>query len=43
MLARNASLVYERVGPLAFLFVGLVLTVGWIGLLGYGFLVLIGY
>jgi hypothetical protein len=43
MLARGASMVYDRVGPLAFLFFGLVLTVGWMGLLGYGFLALIGY
>jgi hypothetical protein len=43
MLARSASMVYERLGPLTFLFLGLVLTVGWIGLLGYGFLALIGY
>jgi hypothetical protein len=43
MLARSASVVYDRVGPVPFLFAGLVLTVGWIGLLGYGFLALIGY
>ncbi len=43
MLARSASKVYDSVGPQAFLFIGLVLTVGWIGLLGYGFLALIGY
>ena len=43
MLARSASKVYDRFGPQALLFVGLVLTVGWIGLLGYGFLALIGY
>jgi hypothetical protein len=43
MLARSASKVYDRVGPQTFLFVGLILTVGWIGLLGYGFLALIGY
>ena len=43
MLARSACKVYDRVGPQTFLFLGLVLTVGWIGLLGYGFLALIGY
>ena len=43
MLARNASLFCERLGPLTFLLVGFVLAVGWIGLLGYGFLALIGY
>jgi hypothetical protein len=43
MLARSASKVYDRIGPQVFLFVGLVLTAGWIGLLGYGFLTLVGY
>jgi hypothetical protein len=43
MLARSASKVYGRIGPQVFLFVGLVLTAGWIGLLGYGFLALVGY
>ena len=43
MLARSASKVYDRVGPQTFLLVGLILTVGWIGLLGYGFLALMGY
>ena len=35
---RNAY--YERFFPLAALFGGLVVTVTWIGLLGYGLLVL---
>ena len=43
MLGRSASKVYDRIGPQAFLFLGLGLTVGWIGLLGYGFLALVGY
>jgi hypothetical protein len=43
MLARSVYLVRESVGPLAFLFVGLIFTVGWIGLLAYGFVALIGY
>ena len=42
MPARSTSLV-DRVGPLAYLFVALVLTVGWIGLLGYGLLILLGF
>jgi hypothetical protein len=42
MPAIRSSKVYDRIGPQVFLFVGLVLTVGWIGLLGYGFLALIG-
>jgi hypothetical protein len=33
----------DRVGPLAYLLLGLVLTVSWIGLLGYGLLALLGY
>ena len=41
MLAKGASKVYNRVGPEAFLSLGLVLTVG--SLLGYRFLALIGY
>jgi hypothetical protein len=40
MLTRSAYLVKDRVYPLALLFVGLVLTVGWIGFLGYGLLTL---
>ena len=43
MTTKNVYLVRKSVGPLAFLFVGLTLTVGWIGLLGYGFLALIGH
>jgi hypothetical protein len=43
MIARSVSFVRESGGPLALLFVGLTLTAGWIGLLGYGFLRLIGY
>jgi hypothetical protein len=43
MLTRNANLVRERIYPLASLFVALVFTFGWIGLLGYGLLVLMGY
>ena len=39
----NAYLSRERILPLASLFVALVFTFGWIGLLGYGLLVLIGY
>jgi hypothetical protein len=34
---------YDSVGPQPFLLVRLTLTVGWIGLLGYGFLALIRY
>ena len=43
MLTRSVDFVRESGGPLAFLFVGMALTAGWIGLLGYGFLALIGY
>jgi hypothetical protein len=43
MLARSLYLVGESVGPVAFLVVALIFTVGWIGLLAYGFLALIGY
>jgi hypothetical protein len=43
MLTKSASIIVERVYPLALLSVGLVFTFGWIGLLGYGFLALIGY
>jgi hypothetical protein len=43
MLTRNADLVGERIYPLALLVVGVVFTFGWIGLLGYGLLFLIGY
>jgi hypothetical protein len=43
MLTKSAYLVRERIYPLALLFVGLVFTFGWIGLLGYGLLVLLGY
>lgn len=42
MLARSLSLVRGWVYP-SVLLVGLVLTVGWVGLLGYGLLALIGY
>jgi hypothetical protein len=42
MLARSAYLVRERIYPLTLLFVGLVLTVGWLYLLGYGLLALMG-
>jgi hypothetical protein len=43
MLTRNALLVRDRIYPLAQLFVGLVFVVSLIGVLGYGFLVLMGY
>jgi len=43
MLTRSASLARERIYPLALLFVGLVFVVGWIGLLGYGLLAVMGY
>ena len=43
MLTRTLYSVRGSVGPLAFLVVGLIFTVGWIGLLAYGFLALIGY
>jgi hypothetical protein len=43
MNTKNAYIIGERVYPLALLSVGVVFTFGWIGLLGYGFLVLIGY
>jgi hypothetical protein len=43
MLARNTYLLGDRVGPLAYLSLALVLTVAWIGLLGYGLLVLLGH
>jgi hypothetical protein len=42
MLAKSVSLVREWIYP-SVLLVGLVLTVGWIGLLGYGVLALVGY
>jgi hypothetical protein len=42
MLARSTYLLGDRVGPLAYLLAVLVLTVSWIGLLGYGLLVLLG-
>jgi hypothetical protein len=40
---RSASLVRERIYPLALLFAGLMVAVGSIGLLGYGFLALTGH
>ena len=43
MLTRNAYLARERILPLASIFVGLVFALGWIGLLGYGLLVLMSY
>lgn len=43
MLARSVYLVRERIYPITMIFVGLVLTVGWIGLLGYGLFALIGH
>jgi hypothetical protein len=43
MLMRSASLVRERIYPLALLFAGLMVAVGSIGLLGYGFLALTGH
>ena len=33
----------ESIRPLAFLFVGLTFTTGWIGVLGYGILLLTGH
>ena len=32
----NANLLRDRIGLLAYLFSAIVLTVGWLGLLGYG-------
>jgi len=43
MLTRSLSFFQDQVGPLAGLFVGLLLTVGWIGLLLYGILMVTGY
>jgi predicted RND superfamily exporter protein len=43
MLTKNAYLVRERILPLASILVGLVFAFGWIGLLGYGLLVVMGY
>jgi hypothetical protein len=43
MPMRSASLVRERIYPLALLFAGLMVAVGSIGLLGYGFLALTGH
>ena len=43
MITRSVDFVRESGGPLALLFVGMTLTAGWIGLLGYGILVLIGH
>ena len=43
MLTRNAYLTREQFLPLASVFVGLVFMVGWIGLLGYGLLAIMGY
>ena len=43
MLTRNAYLVQARIYPLVQLCVGVVLTFGCIGLLGYGILALMGY
>jgi hypothetical protein len=43
MQMRSASLVRERIYPLALLFAGLMVAVGSIGLLGYGFLALTGH
>ena len=43
MIGRSVSFVRESGGPLVLLFVGMTLTAGWIGLLGYGFLRLVGY
>jgi hypothetical protein len=43
MLMRNASLVRERIYPLALLFAGLIVAVGSIGVLGYGLLALTGH
>lgn len=43
MYAKIISSLTGRVGPLLALFVGLVLSAGWIGLLGYGIRALVGY
>jgi hypothetical protein len=42
MLARSVSLVRGWIHP-SILLAGLALTVGWVGLLGYGLLALVGY
>jgi hypothetical protein len=42
MLAKHVSLVRGWISS-SVLLVGVVLTVGWIGLLGYGLLTLVGY
>jgi hypothetical protein len=42
MLANTVSLVRGWISP-SVLLVGVALTVGWIGLLGYGLLTLVGY
>jgi hypothetical protein len=43
MQMRSASLVRERIYPLALLFAGLMVAVGSIGVLGYGLLALMGH
>ena len=41
LLQNNAELLRDRIGLLAYLFFAIVLTVGWVGLLGYGLLKLL--
>ena len=43
MLTRSIHLFREQVAPVALLFAALAVTVGWIGLLGYGILALVGF
>ena len=43
MPTKNAHLVQERIYPLVQLSVGVAFTFGFIGLLGYGILALMGY
>ena len=43
MLKRNAYLARERILPRTSLIVALMFTFGWIGLLGYGLLLHVGY
>ena len=43
MLARSSYLVRERIYPFTLLFVGLVLTAGWVCFLGYGLLALMAF
>ena len=43
MPTKNAYLVQERIYPLTSLCVGIVITFGCIGILGYGVLVIMGY